>query len=208
MKTRPILFALACLACAGAQAQRAVPDSIPASAQLDKQGVQKPDPFAGSHRPTPRVYGGDAAAQPNDHVFKGFRRDPQPLAGVEVAPNVAIEGGAVLLPDRGLHRVEPGTENAPIDLRERGTSSHLGVKYALPESEGVSAYGKVGVAHSVRKASGTSVSDTGVYTGAGARYKVDKATTVSGEYTRHGDAASTFKGLSKDGIKANLRMGF
>ena len=204
MRIQPMLLALACLACAGAQAQQAIPDP----AQLEKQGVHKPDPFAGSHQPYPRVYGGDAAAQPNDHLLKGLRRDPQPLAGVEVAPNVAIEGGAVLLPDRGLHRVEPGTENAPIDLRERGTSSHLGVKYALPESEGVSAYGKVGVAHSVRKASGTSVADTGVYTGAGANYKVDKATTVSGEYTRHGNAASTFKGLSKDGIKANLKMGF
>ena len=205
MKALPIVFALGCLLGAGAQAQRVVPDP---AAQLEKQGVQKTDPFAGSHQPYPRVYGGDAAAQPNDHVFHGMRRDPQPLAGVEVAPNVAIEGGAVLLPDRGLHRVEPGTENAPIDLKERGTSSHLAAKYALPESDGVSAYGKVGVAHSARQVAGKSVTDTGVYTGAGARVKVDKATTVSGEYTRHGDAASKFGRLSKDGIKANLKMGF
>ena len=205
MKALPIVFALGCLLGAGAQAQRVVPDP---AAQLEKQGVQKTDPFAGSHQPYPRVYGGDAAAQPNDHLLRGMRRDPQPLAGVEMAPNVAIEGGAVLLPDRGLHRVEPGTENAPIDLRERGTSSHLAARYALPESDGVSAYGKVGVAHSARQVAGKSVTDTGVYTGAGARVKVDKATTVSGEYTRHGDAASKFGRLSKDGIKANLKMGF
>jgi hypothetical protein len=210
MKALPTVFALGgCLLAATAQAQRLVPD--PASnqpPQLEEQQVQQPDPFAGAHRPSPHVYGGDVAAQPNDHVFKGFRRDPQLLGGVEVTPNVAIEGGTVLLPDRGLHKVEPGTENAPIDLKERGTSNHLGVKYALPESEGVSAYGKVGVAHSARQVAGKSVTDTGVYTGAGAKYKVDKATSVSGEYTRHGNAASKFGRLSKDGIKANLKMGF
>lgn len=96
----------------------------------------------------------------------------------------------------------------PPAFNERGNSSHLAAKYALPESEGVSAYGKVGVAHSARQVAGKSVTDTGVYTGAGARVKVDKATTVSVEYTRHGDAASKFGRLSKDGIKTNLKMGF
>jgi len=207
MKRRALVFALTCLAWGGAQAQRVIPDPAP---QLEKQGVQKPDPFAGSHQPYPRIYGGDAAAQPNDPVMRGFRRDPQPRGGVEVAPNVALEGGAVMLPDLGLQPVEPGTENKPIDLRARGTSSHLAARYALPEREGVSAYGKLGIAHSVKKSPGGSgsVTDTGVYTGAGANYKVDKATTVNGEYTRHGNAASKFGRLSKDGIKANLKMGF
>lgn len=41
-----------------------------------------------------------------------------------------------------------------------------------------------------------------------AKYKVDKATTVSDEFTRHGDAASKFGRLSKDGIEANLKVGF
>lgn len=208
MRALSKVIILGFLLVAGAQAQRLVPDPASNQPQQEEKKVQQPDPFAGAHRPSPHVYGGDVAAQPNDHLLRGWRRDPQLLGGVEVAPNVAIEGGTVLLPDLGLHKVEPGTENAPIDLKERGTSNHLGVKYALPESDGVSAYGKVGVAHSARQVAGKTVSDTGVYTGAGAKYKVDKATTVSGEFTRHGDAASKFGRLSKDGVKANLKMGF
>jgi hypothetical protein len=202
-------FALGCLLAASAQAQL-LPDPAPASpAQLERNKALKTDPFAGSHQPYPRIYGGNVAAQPNDHVFKDMRRDPQLLAGAEVAPNVSIEGGHMRLPDRGLHRVEPGKpEDAAIALGEPGSSNYLAAKYALPASEGLSAYGKLGIAHSQTRSAGASASDTGRFTGAGAQLKLDKATTVNGEFKRYGDAAKKLAPLSNDSLKANLKLGF
>lgn len=210
MKARHAVLTLGWLAAAGAQAQL-LPDPAPGpGAQLERNLPARPDPFAGSHQPYPRVYGGDVAAQPNDHVFTGMRRDPQLLGGVEVAPNVAIEGGYLNLPDKGLHKVEPGKPaDASIPLAEKGSSNHLAAKYSLPATDRLSAYGKAGIAYSeqTRSRGDPAASDTGLYTAAGASLKVDKRTTVSGDYVRHGDAASKLRNV-RDGVKANLKMGF
>jgi hypothetical protein len=208
MKARAFALTLGWLAAAGAQAQL-LPDPAPRqSAQLEPDKPAKPDPFAGSHQPYPRAYGANVAAQPNDHVFTGMRRDPRLIAGVEVAPGVAIEGGYLNLPDKGLHKVEPGKPtDAAIPLGEKGSSNHLAAKYAVPAGERLSAYGKAGIAYTERKGQGVAGSDTGLYTGAGASYKVDKRTTVSGDFVRHGDAAKKFDSV-RDGIKGNLKMGF
>jgi len=208
MNARHVVLTLGCLAAAGAQAQM-LPDPTSGQPQLERNQPARPDPFAGSHQPYPRVYGGDVAAQPNDHVFTDMRRDPRLLGGVEVAPNVAIEGGYLNLPDKGLHKVEPGKPaDAAIPLAAKGSSNHLAAKYSLPASERLSAYGKAGIAYTEQKGRGVAAgSDTGLYTGAGATLTVDKRTTVSGDYVRHGDAASKFKDV-RDGVKANLKMGF
>ena len=209
MKARAFVLTLGWLAVAAAQAQL-LPDPAPREpAQLERNKPAHPDPFAGSHQPYPRVYGADVAAQPNDHVFTGMRRDPRLIAGVEVAPNVAIEGGYQNLPDKDLHKVEPGKPaDAAIPLGEKGSSNHLAAKYSLPASERLSAYGKAGIAYTEKKRErGVAGSDTGLYTGAGASYKVDKRTTVSGDFVRHGDAAKKFNAV-RDGIKGNLKMGF
>ena len=208
MKAYLTAVLLSCLASAGAQAQL-LPDPAPARTEIERNQPARPDPFAGSHQPYPRVYGGDVAAQPGDHVFKDMRRDPQLLGGVEVAPNVAIEGGYLNLPDRGLHQVEPAKPaDASIGLGEKGSSNHLAAKYALPEKDGFSAYGKAGIAYTEQKGRAAQAgSDTGLYTGAGAKRNIDKRTTVSGDFVRHGSAASKFKDV-RDGIKANLKMGF
>lgn len=210
MTMRTAVLTLGWLAAAAAQAQLLPEPGSAQPAQLERNKPAKPDPFAGSHQPYPRVYGGDVAAQPNDHVFTGMRRDPRLLGGVEVAPNVAVEGGYLNLPDRGLHKVEAGKPaDASIGLGEKGSSNHLALKYALPEKDGLSAYGKAGIAYTEQKGSGRveAGSDTGLYTGAGARLKLDKRTTVSGDFVRHGNAASKFKDV-RDGVKANLKMGF
>jgi len=210
MNPRTVVLTLGWLAAAGAQAQL-LPDPAPApAAQLERDQPPRPDPFAGSHQPYPRIYGSNVAAQPNDHVFTNMRRDPRLLGGAEVAPNIALEGGYLNLPDRGLHTVEPGKPaDAAIALGAKGSNNHLALKYALPEQEGLSAYAKAGIAHTEQtKERGVAASsDSGLYTGAGARLKVDKRTTVSGDFVRHGDAASKFKNV-RDGIKANLKMGF
>lgn len=209
MTLRTAVLTLGWLAAAGAHAQL-LPDPGPGQpAQLERSKPARPDPFAGSHQPYPHVYGGNVAAQPNDHVFRDMRRDPRLLGGAEVAPNVAIEGGYLNLPDRDLHQVEPGKPaDAAVALGEKGSSNHLALKYALPEKDGLSAYGKAGIAYTEQKGRAVEAgSDTGLYTAAGARLKLDRRTTVSGDFVRHGDAASKFKDV-RDGVKANLKMGF
>ena len=209
MKARALVLTLGTLAASASQAQL-LPDPAPRQpASLERNKSAAPDPFSGSHQPWPRVYGSNVAAQPNDHVFTGMRRDPRLIGGVEVAPNVAIEGGYLNLPDKDLHQVESGKPaDASIPLGEKGSSNHLAAKYSLPAGEHLTAYGKAGIAYTEKKRErGVAGSDTGLYTGAGASYQVDKRTTVSGDVVRHGDAAKKFNAV-RDGVKGNLKMGF
>lgn len=224
--TRIMALAVGALAACAVQAQELLPIQTPAGpAVLKADELHEPDPFAGTRTSASRVYGADVAAQPNDHVFKGFRRDPRLIGGVKVAPHVAIEAGYVNLPDRGLYRDEQGrAEGASQGLGEKGSSNHLAVKVSTPEDERLSAYAKAGIAYSVIKGginAGSDMgafngagqrlnagSDTGLYTGAGAKLKLDKSTSVNAEFSRHGDAAKKLGSVIKDGIKGNMQMGF
>lgn len=201
---------LAVLAVTAAQAQQRLPiETPPTRTNVQADALLKPGPFAEIRKPEARVYGADVAAEPNDHLFKGFRRDPQLVAGVNVAPNLALEAGYVNLPDKGLHRVEQGrAEGASYGLGEKGSSNHVAAKVSTPEDGPLSAYAKAGIAYSTMKRGAHAGSDTGLYTGAGAKYKIDKSTSVSGDLSRHGDAATKFGRNSKDGVKGSVMMGF
>ena len=208
--TRIMALAVGMLAACAAQAQELLPIQTPAGpAVLKADELHEPDPFAGTRASASRVYGADVAAQPNDHVFKGFRRDPRLIVGVKVAPHVALEAGYVNLPDRGLYRDEQGrAEGASQGLGEKGSSNHLAVKLSTPEDERLSAYAKAGIAYSEVKRGINAGSETGLYTGAGARLKLDKSTSVNAEFSRHGDAAKKLGSVIKDGIKGSMQMGF
>ena len=208
--TRIMALAVGMLAACAAQAQELLPIQTPAGpAVLKADELHEPDPFAGTRASASRVYGADVAAQPNDHVFKGFRRDPRLILGIKVAPHVALEAGYVNLPDRGLYRDEQGrAEGASQGLGEKGSSNHLAVKLSTPEDERLSAYAKAGIAYSEVKRGINAGSETGLYTGAGARLKLDKSTSVNAEFSRHGDAAKKLGSVIKDGIKGSMQMGF
>jgi hypothetical protein len=166
--TRIMALAVGTLAACAVQAQE-LPIQTPAGpAVLKADQLQEPDPFAETRAPASRVYSWNVAAQPNDHIFKGFRRDPQLIAGVKVAPHVALEAGYVNLPDRGLYREEQGrAEDASQGLGEKGSSNHLAVKLSTPEDARLSAYAKAGIAYSEIKRSINAGSDTWVHNGAG-----------------------------------------
>jgi opacity protein-like surface antigen len=182
--------------------------------------------FDKAYRPYPRAYGGNEAASPNDKAFDGlFKRDPRLVGGYELFPNLAIEAGYVYLLDRGFHRIEPGPDEAPGGLNTNNFSSHLAVKYTVPLTDRLSAFGKVGVAHSVRTRTGHQMAledgsggstparrqetDRGRYLGAGAQYKLSEKASIDAQYGRHGDAASTFgKATNATGARANLKIGF
>lgn len=210
MNIRITALVIGALAALPVQAQELLPVQTPTGpAVLRDDQLHKADPFAEVRKPASQLYGADVAAQPNDHVFKGFRRDPRLIAGVKVAPNVALEAGYVNLPDRGLYQEEQGrAEGASQGLGEKGSSNHLAVKVSTPEEERLSAYAKAGIAYSTIKRGAHAGSDTGLYTGAGAKLKLDKKTSVNAEFARHGDAASKLGRSIKDGIKGSVQMGF
>ena len=207
---RIMALALGVLAASAAQAQELLPIQTPTGpAVLKADQLHEPDPFAETRPAGSRLYGANVAAQPNDHVFKGFRRDPRLIMGAKVAPNVALEAGYVNLPDRGLYREEQGrAEGASQGLGEKGSSNHLAVKVSTPEDERLSAYAKAGIAYSEVKRSIDAGSDTGLYTGAGAKFRLDNTTSVNAEFSRHGDAAKKLGNVIKDGIKGSMQMGF
>jgi opacity protein-like surface antigen len=155
------------------------------------------------------VYGKNLAENSNDRLFNGvFKTDPKLILGVEISPNWALEAGYVPLIDRGFHKVdERDTGDTAGALGANGSSTHAAVKYSLPLSDRLSAYGKVGVGHSDVR-SGGGASQTGIYTGAGAKLKVNERTTVGGEYGSHGGGLKSFGNSNSNSIKADVGIRF
>ena len=180
------------------------------SPSFEPQAPAKAGPFDRSFQSFSRCYGGNQAANPNDNVMKGFRTDPRLVGGIELAPNLAIEAGYAHLFDRGFHRIDEGRpEETSGALGAKGFSSHLAVKYTVLLNERLTAYGKLGVAHSVQKSGGTKATDTGLYTGLGAQYKLHEKASFGVEVGRHGDAAKKWgSATNSGGVRAKLGMGF
>lgn len=158
---------------------------------------------------TLRSYGKNLAENPNDRLFNGmFKTDPKLLFGVELSPSWALEAGYVNLYDRGFHRVdERDTGDTAGALGANGSSTHVAVKYTMPITEQLSAYGKVGVGHS-EMTGGARKAETGLYTGAGAKLKVDEGTTIRGEYGSHGGGLKSFGNSNSNSIKADVGIRF
>lgn len=160
----------------------------------------------------PRVYGGNLNANPNDRLFGGmFKTDPRLLMGVAVNQTLSFEAGYVNLIDQGFRPVnERDPEDTTGAIGLRGFNLHAAVKVTQPLGERLSAYGKLGVAHSQNRRSRFERVDTGLYTGVGARYQVSERVTVDGSFENHGHAAERFQDgtNSSSRVKANLSMGF
>lgn len=194
------------LLAAGAQAQRAAPADAP---QLEPQASRQ-SPFTDSFRPTPRTYGGNVAANPNDRLIEGYRTDPRLVAGFALHPNVAVEAGAAELRDRGFHYADPGRPDEVAGaFGTRGVAGHVAGKLSVPLGERIEAYGKLGVAHSRLNQRGGSETDTGLFVGAGAKLKLGEKADISGEVARYGDTDRKWNtATNASGANARLRLGF
>lgn len=223
MTPHRLAFAAAIFLAGSAQAQSLEPQA--GTYSNPKQAAIQESFDKAQRLPYPRAYGGNEAASPNDKAFAGlFKRDPRLVGGYELFPNLAVEAGYVYLLDYGFHRIEPGPDAAPGGLNHNNFSSHLAFKYTLPLTDRLSAFGKVGVAHSVMTPSlnvvaleGTGAegkplrrkeTDTGRYLGVGAQYKLSENASVDAQYGSHGDAARWGKASNSTGARANLKIGF
>lgn len=158
----------------------------------------------------PLIYGANVAENPNDQLFKGtFKTDPRLLLGIEISPRWSVEAGYANLFDRGFHRIDErdarDTEGA---LGINGFSSHAAVKYTLPVTDRLSAYGKLGIAYSETAGSKDKAGETGLYTGVGARLKVNDRMTIGGEYGNHGGSVKSWGSGNSSGLKADVGISF
>jgi opacity protein-like surface antigen len=214
MKTSCFALAGAAIFAAGS-AQAQLLDQ-PAPPQLRNADPAQSQPFAGSFRPFPRPYKIENETPISyDTIFDSYRTDPKLLAGVELSPNLALETGFVNLFSRGFHFVEYGRADERAGaLGTKGFSSHFAGKLTVPVGERFSAYGKLGVAYSQRKASdgaGNSARDidVGPYANVGARFKLNEKASVSGEFTRFGNTANKWGGeTNATGVSTKLKVGF
>lgn len=188
----------------------------PAGAQFERQPDEQQPQFGRSPTLFERglerrnyVYGKNLAENPNDRLFNGvFKTDPRLILGVEMSSNWALEAGYMPLVDRGFHRVdERDTGDTAGALGATGSSTHVAVKYALPITDQLSTYGKVGVGRSEMTQNG-GTAQTGIYTGAGAKLKINESTTVRGEYGSHGSGLKSFGNSNSNSIKADVGIRF
>ncbi|WP_084676934.1 outer membrane beta-barrel protein [Massilia niastensis] len=172
--------------------------------------VEPANPFAGI-QPVPRAYGANETDNPNDKLIPGgYRTTPKLVGGFQFSPNLAIEGGYVDLRNRGFHYVEEGRADERAGaLGVDGFSSYAAGKYSVPLTERLTAYGKLGIAYSQRKARRGDASDTGPYSGVGAQYKLSDQATVTAEYVSYGNPAKQLgRSSNAEGLKAKLKVGF
>jgi opacity protein-like surface antigen len=210
------------LAAGGAQAQLV---DAPAS-NLSAEPGGRFGPLAdGFKRYTP-LYGGNETANPNDRVFTGFRTDPRLVLGFALNDYLALETGYAHLRDEGFHKIEPGPIESAVAAGALGVKSfttYVAAKLSVPVTERLSAYGKLGIAHSVVRndnllppqrvrpvAPGVFAgeSGTGAYGALGAKYQLDKRTTVSGEARMNGSASKFGNATNASAVKASVGIGF
>lgn len=160
-------------------------------------------------QPRARTYGRNLAENPNDRLYNGmFKTDPRLLFGVELSPDWGLEAGYVNSFDRGFHRVD---ERDPGDtagaLGANGASTHVAARYNLAITDQLSAYGKVGIGRSAT-ATGDRKAETGLYTGAGARLKMNDRMSIGAEYGSHGHGLKSLGNSNSNAVKADVGVRF
>lgn len=188
-----------------------------AQAQVDTQDAelqqwfgQEPTRFEKAIQPPPRLYGKNFGENPNDQAFKGmFKTDPKLLIGIDISPGWSLEAGYVNLFDRGFHRIdERDARDTAGALGIHGFRTHAAAKYSMPITDRLSAYGKFGIAYSRAAGPASGPGETGLYTGIGARLKVNDRVTIGVEYGSHGGGARNVGNASSSQVKADIGITF
>lgn len=192
-----------------------------AAATRDLSGLHVPPPSFAKIQPVPRTYMGNAAETDglryqDKSAFGVYVSDPKLFAGVNLAPNFAIETGYANLYTRGFHFADyarPDEVNGALGTK--GSNSYLAARLNVPVNDQLAAYGKLGVAVSDRVAHDRTLhntvtdTDVGAYVGMGARYKVNEKAAVTAGYEQYGNSAKKFGSeTNNSGLQAKFKLGF
>lgn len=221
MHDRAIVFAAGLFAI-GAQAQLLESDPVEAP-RLSVDANGHFGPLAEGFKRYEPLYGGNETANPNDRQFSGFSTDPRLVLGYAFTKNFAIEAGYSHLHDRGFHKIEPDAVDQALAagaLGVRSHSTHVAARLTVPLSERLSAYGKLGIAHSQLKRDGLPppgatvggepirTAGKGAYGAIGAQFRVNERTTIKAEARSNG-SASKLDGVSNaSGLRGSVGIGF
>jgi opacity protein-like surface antigen len=158
----------------------------------------------------PRTYGMNLTENRSDRLFNGtFKTDPRLIMGMQIAPNWSLEAGYANLFDRGFHRIdERDARDTAGALGINGFNTHAAVKYTVPVTGRLTAYGKLGVAYSEMGGRQNRPGETGMYKGIGARYKVNDRMTVGVEYGDYGGAVNRSNNSNSNSVKVEVGISF
>jgi hypothetical protein len=165
-------------------------------------------------QPGARAYLRNETANDPDGLHPDYRTDAKLIGGIDLTPNLGIEAGLSNLYSRGFHYVLEGDAAGRAGaMGSNGVASYLAAKATAPVGERFSAYGKLGIASSMRNASekGQTLTDidAGPYAAVGAHYKLSEKASLSTEYQRQGDTGKKWgNDTNANGVSAKLKLGF
>ena len=127
------------------------------------------------------------------------------FGGVAFSDSLAVEGGYI-----DLRKGTAAPEARTIDLGGFGT--YVAARLMRPLTETLSAFGKLGVAHSQRKVGSAGNigprkdTDTGIYGAFGLQYAIKPGVAISAEYERYGKDKKT--GAKADAWTLGINFAF
>ncbi len=150
-----------------------------------------------------RSYVGAAAVTSKNSTVDANKADGKLFGGYKFNEQLGVEVGAT-----NHHKTD--FANGGLRGSTEGYGAYVAAKYSMPVNEQVSAYGKLGVSHSMREMS-TNVgnfkqSDKGGYAGIGVEYKLNQNAALVAEYERYGKSKDF--GASANVWSAGLKYGF
>ena len=150
-----------------------------------------------------RGYVGASAVTAKNSTVDANKADGKLFAGYQFDERLGVEVGAT-----NHHKTDFANGGFRGDVE--GYGSYVAAKYTMPVNEQVSAYGKLGVSHSMREMhtnlGNFKQSDTGGYAGLGVEYKLNQNTALVAEYERYGKSKDF--GASANVWSAGLKYGF
>jgi opacity protein-like surface antigen len=136
-----------------------------------------------------QAYVGIGAARSSIVYEGGHKTGAKLFGGYDFNQNLGIEAGYTRFGSVGA-TYEFATEQYRTSTR--GNNSYVAGKYTVPINERFSAYGKLGLSHTVRNyqaigyRDGYRESENGVYAGLGAKYKLNQNVSLNVEYEKNG----------------------
>ena len=150
-----------------------------------------------------RAYVGASAVTAKNTTVDAHKADGKLFGGYKFNEQLGVEAGAT-----NHHKTD--FANGGVRGSVEGYGAYVAAKYTMPVNEQVSAYGKLGVSHSMRELS-TNVgnvkqSDNGGYAGVGVEYKLNQNAALVAEYERYGKTKDF--GARANVWSAGLKYGF
>lgn len=139
---------------------------------------------------------------------KGWKASGKVFGGLEFTENLAVEVGYTDFRSSNFSYTRNGSKATGSS---DGYGAYVAGKYTMPVNDQFSAYGKLGVSYSHRKADtsdGLRVKDhdTGAYAGLGGEFKLNQKVSLIAEYERYGKSKDF--GAKPDVVTVGVKYSF